>query len=136
MAIVSRTSVSLRIIGDDLIPSDITDKLGCKPSSAFSKGDVHSYKNDGTPRLSKIGIWSLKAEKKKPGNLDIQIRELLNQLTMDLDVWKLISTKNKIDLFCGLFMENQMEGINISAQCLYEVGVRNIEIDFDIYGAE
>jgi len=38
MATIARASAALRIIGESLIPSEITNLLGASPTSAQSKG--------------------------------------------------------------------------------------------------
>ena len=72
----------------------------------------------------------------EPGNIDSQIFEILNKLNSDLTVWKSISNKYDIDLFCGLFMEKGIEGLTIYPKALKALGERGIEIGFDIYGPD
>jgi hypothetical protein len=104
MAAIHKTVVTLRITGDDLVPDDISKLLGAPPSRAYARGqelvDIHGV----VRRTAKCGKWSLQATDRSPGDLDGQIRELLDQLTDDLSIWAGINQEYEIDLFCGLFM--------------------------------
>lgn len=128
--------MSLRVIGDDLVPDEISLLLGSKPTREIIKGKPFYWKRDGKPRIAKSGMWRLEANDQIPGDLDIQVFELLNQLTDNLDTWAILSEKYKLDMFCGLFMDSEMEGISLSARSLLALGQRGIEIDFDMYGPD
>lgn len=134
MATLSKTVASLRIIGDDLIPDEVTTLLGCEPSRKMIMGEPFSWSKQGKPRIAKSGMWRIEATEQSPGNLDEQIEEMLSLLTNDLTIWSQLSKKYKIDIFCGLFMESDMEGISLSAKSMLALGKRGIEIDFDMYG--
>jgi len=133
MATLSKTKASLRVMGDDLNPSEISELLGCEPTRKMIKGQPFSWNKQGKPRLAKSGMWRIEAAEKIPGNLDEQVNELLGKLTSNLDVWRSLSMKYKIDIFCGLFMESSMEGISLSSDSMLALGQRGIEIDFDMY---
>ena len=136
MAILSKTKMCLRVIGDDLVPDEISLLLGSKPTREMIKGKPFYWKRDGEPRIAKSGMWRLEANDQIPGDLDIQVFELLDQLTDNLDTWGILSEKYKLDMFCGLFMDSGMEGISLSARSLLALGQRGIEIDFDMYGPD
>lgn len=126
----------LRIIGDDLVPNEISLLLGSKPTREMIKGKPFSWKRDGEPRLAKSGMWRLEANDQVPGDLDAQVIELLNKLTDNLDTWAVLSEKYKLYMFCGLFMDSGMEGIGLFTKSLLALGQRGIEIDFDMYGPD
>ena len=75
----------------------------------------------------------LDAEDQAPGNLDKQVRIILDRFPADLSIWKKLSSQYKIDLFCGWFMEETNEGIAISADTLMRLGERAILLDVCIY---
>jgi len=129
MACISRSSASLRIIGDDLIPDYISQALGASPTKAQTKGEKL-----GNVRIAKFGMWRLEAIDCEPEDINGQIRFIFDQLTDDLAVWKYIGSQFKMDLFCGLFMECWNEGIELSPESLLILGSRGIKIDFDVYG--
>ena len=134
MACIHHSAASLRIIGDELIPAEITEALGASPTHEQTKGEKMSGKNTGKVRSARTGMWRLRVSDREPEDLDGQIREILGQLTEDLDVWKSISSRYKLDLFCGLFMECSNEGMELSPESLLALGSRGIKIGLDIYG--
>jgi len=135
MAVLNRTAASLRVGGDSLKPDEISSLLGVEPTLGQTKGQVFVGKNTGKERVAKSGMWSLKAESKEPGDIESQILALLEITTDDLSIWKNISNRYSIDIFCGFFMESGNEGIEISPKALKALGDRNIELAMDIYGA-
>ena len=136
MATINRTVVTLRITGEDLLPEDITNILGCLPTHEQVKGQVFVVNKTKRKRTAKFGMWRLEATEKVPGDLDGQISEILDQLTDNIDSWVELADNYKIDLFCGLFMHVWMEGISISAESMFKLGQRKIEIGLDIYGPD
>ena len=72
----------------------------------------------------------------EPGNLDFQIEEILNSLSSNIDNWINIADNYNINMFCGLFMEQGMEGIDLNPNTLFKLGQRKILLDLDIYGPD
>jgi hypothetical protein len=132
MAQLSKSSATLRISGDDLVPDEVTRLLGTSPTHAQSKGEP-IFTNQGTSRIAKLGMWRLNATVRKPGDLDGQIQEILGQMTTDLSVWTDLHDRYEMDLFCGLIMDSSNEGIIISPVSLRELGSCGIELGLDIY---
>jgi hypothetical protein len=135
MGRLRKTMASLRIIGDDLYPDEITSLLRCAPTESQSKGDEIVGKKSGRSRIAAFGFWSLKAPAQEPGDLNAQVTWLLTATTGDLDVWRSIAARYKVDLFCGLFMDQWNDGESISAASLLALGSRHIHLDLDIYGS-
>lgn len=133
MAHISKSSAGLRISGDELIPEEISTLLGYESSLVQVKGQILIGKNTGRERIAKTGMWRVKASDCEPGNLDFQISEILEKLSPDLDIWKSISDKYEIDLFCGIFMKVSNEGMEISPKSLKLLGERGILLGLDIY---
>jgi hypothetical protein len=136
MASLDHTAASLRIIGDDLNPAEITQLLGHEPTNAETKGQEIVGSATGNIRIARSGSWRLNAVKQSPGDLDAQIREILSKLTDNLNVWKNLAGKYRMDLFCGLFLKGVNEGASISAESLASLGNRGIEIGLDIYAGD
>ncbi len=128
MAHLARSVATLRLIGDELVPDDVTKLLGVEPTEARGKGQ-----EAGGGRVAKSGIWRLQARSREPEDLDGQVQELLDQLTADLNVWRHLSQRFRIDLFCGWFMDASNEGVSISPATLAALGARGIELGIDIY---
>jgi hypothetical protein len=135
MPTFEKSVASLRIIGDALIPEDITKRLGTAPSKAYRKGEIRQTKGGSTVE-HKTGFWSLHALAKYPEDLNIQVVELLSKLTNDLNVWRNLSEQYKIDVFCGLFMENSNDGVTLSPTVMALLGERGIELGLDIYAPD
>ena len=126
----------MRIIGDDLDPAEITRLLGCAPSAAQTRGEQIFGRNGASVRIAGTGAWQLEATDREPEDLDGQIKELLSKLTDDVTVWTLIAEKYRVDLFCGLFMNQSNEGLSITPESLAALGLRGIELGLDIYGGD
>ncbi|NWK46454.1 DUF4279 domain-containing protein [Ralstonia pickettii] len=136
MAYLSRSRATLRIAGDDLDPEEISRQLGCKPTTGQRKGEAIVGHNTGQTRIALFGKWHLEAAPREPEDIDGQISEILGQLSDDLEVWRSIGQRYKVDLFCGLFMKTGNEGLLLSSGSLHALGVRQIAIGFDIYGTD
>jgi hypothetical protein len=134
MALIAETSICLRYFGDDLIPDALTSALGKAPTKSTTKGEMITNKTTGSVRVAKSGSWLYSVERREPGDLDGQIKELFNALTADLSVWRALAAKYKPDLFVGLFMKESYEGIEISAECLDILSSRGVSFGFCIYG--
>jgi hypothetical protein len=131
MTVLSKTSASLRLFGDDLNPHEVTRLLGKEPSAAERRGDVRP-----SGHIVRRGRWSVKVARCVPGDLDGQIAGLLAGTTEDLAVWQRLTSAYDADIFCGLFLEEGNEGISLSPQTLRLLGERGIKLDFDIYAPD
>ena len=128
-----KTAASLRIGGDALDPDEISQVLGCPPTQGFRKGQVVRGKVTGHEFVKKSGMWMLEADDQQPGNLDEQIKSIFTRLPDDLEVWRDLSSKFRMDLFCGFFMEVGDEGLEISPDSLRLLGERSVALGFCIY---
>jgi hypothetical protein len=131
MGSVSKSAATLRIFGDDLVPEEITSLLGCEPTSAAKKGDAIIGSNADITR--RTGRWNLDAIDCEPEDLDAQVSWLLAQLNDDVAVWRSITTRFRVDLFCGLFMNSGDEGLTVAPSTLIALGSRGIEIGLCLY---
>lgn len=130
-----RARATLRIMGDDLQPDEVSVLLGARPSKAHSMNQELTLAS-GRSRIAKFGLWSLTANDTEPENFDSQVAEICAQLTNDLTVWHALSRRFEIDLFCGWFMNAGNEGVEISPETMLALGQRGIQLGLDIYGAD
>ncbi len=131
MAAICRSTACLRLFGDALRPDEITNLLGCPPTkSRLASAQAPS----GTRTPSRTGAWLLSAQERSPGDLDAQIGELLSKLTDDLEVWRELNSRFRTDVFCGVFLHDQNEGLSVSSRTLLSLGERGLELGLDIYG--
>jgi|JI10StandDraft_1071094.scaffolds.fasta_scaffold18231_3 hypothetical protein len=132
MTELHRSSVLVGFYGDTLDPEGITDLLGCKPTVGVRKGGTW-HTSRGYPKIASVGSWRLKAEECKPADLDGQINHLLDKLTDDLLVWRSLAEQYRAVIFCGLFLHEGNEGVELRPQTLARMGERGLIIDLDIY---
>jgi hypothetical protein len=135
MAQMHKSVATLRIIGGDLVPAEVSRLLNCTPTTAQTKGDVIVGKS-GHQRTARTGMWSLRSEDKEPENLDGQVGEILGKLTGNIETWQTLVARFRVDLFCGLFMSGGNEGLSISPTSLLSLGQRGITLGLDVYGPE
>jgi hypothetical protein len=136
MATISKTVATLRISGDELVPEEVSALLGHPADKAQTKGDEIVGRKTGTVRIAKFGLWRLCAPDAEPGDLDAQVSHILGKLTSELAVWNHIAARFHMDLFCGLFMDGEMEGLSLSPESLMLLGERGIELGLDIYSGD
>lgn len=132
MAGIERSTAALRIFGDELVPEEIGELLGCPPTHCYRKGEVKVLQS-GHELKRKTGMWLLAAAAHEPENLDKQVAETLARLAQDLAVWESLSERFEIDLYCGLFMKETNEGLSLSPATLRALADRRIKIGLDIY---
>lgn len=132
MTTIAQTSVSLRFFGDDLDPKNVTTALGVLPTRAEEKGQLITNVL-GDVRTAGRGSWCYTVERRTPGDLDGQIKELFDALTNDLSIWRLLAGKYAADLFVGMFLSEENEGVAISATSLEMVSSRGLALEFDVY---
>lgn len=134
MAELSRSVAALRVVGDDLMPDEITALLGGQPTTCGIKGGKRTSAGGRVfPVLT--GSWMRTVADREPADGDAQIAALLDGLTTDVQVWKGIAERFRIDLFFGLFLTESNEGFSLEPSTLRMLGERGIKLDLDIYGA-
>jgi len=69
-------------------------------------------------------------------DLALQIRWILDQLTSDLSRWSAVTSRWKVDIFCGLFLERPNRGVMLDADTLSRIGERKISVGLDIYAPD
>ena len=134
MATLAHSRATLRLFGDDMVPEDVTALLGAQPTRTTTRGQVNQLGKG--PRTWRTGSWRLEAPDAEPANPDGQIAEILDELTPDLEVWRALAARFKIDLFCGWFMAGGNEGVSLSPDTLRRLGERGIRLEIDLYGGE
>ncbi|MFC0018329.1 DUF4279 domain-containing protein [Roseibacillus persicicus] len=126
--------MTLRIIGDDLDPEEVSRLLCCRPTSAQRKGEEIVGKKTGTLRVAKSGSWRFEVSDCENGDLDEQIKGVFRPLSGDITVWRFLASRFKMDLFCGLFMNCSNEGLDVSAESLLALGERGVSLGLNLYG--
>jgi hypothetical protein len=132
MPSIAKSVATLRILGDSLIPEEITAIIGSTPTSSYRKGDVKLLPG-GQKIVRKSGMWLLEVRDRAPEDINAQVLEIIDNTTQDLPIWRSLCQRYEVNLFCGLFMGESNEGISLSVSTLLALGERGIEIDFDVY---
>ena|SRR6185312_3769094 len=125
---VDQVRVSLRIIGDDLDPDEVTRVLGVEPSAAIRKGE----RRPGG-RVQRTGVWRLSLPHSREWVLEDAITTLLAALPSDLAVWQALGGKYRLDVFCGLFLDQWNRGADLSPAVLRELAERGLALGLDVY---
>lgn len=136
MPALEKTKACLNILGDDLIPDEVSRLLGAEPTSARTRGEILIGKASGHRRVARTGVWSLRAQDRLPGDLNAQIHEIFARLSGDPAVWAQLQSRFELNLFCGLFMDARNNGETISPANLRLLGERGVELQLDIYTPE
>lgn len=129
---VDESTATLRILGDDLDPDQITALLKFPPTVARRKGDVQTGKRTKREYKAMTGQWHLESPRGK-GDINEHIRWILDALCRDQEVWDSIRARYELDLFCGLFLGDWNRGTGITAELMFELGRRGIDLSLDIY---
>lgn len=131
---VDSVCVSLRAFGESLDPDEVTKLLKCCPTSVRYRGQV--IPGDRLQRIAKEGSWLLEGPPPSDTELDKQVDELLDQVTDDLSVWKYLTDRFYVDVFCGLFLDCFNRGVILSPELIQRLAERRLKINLDIYAAD
>lgn len=123
---------SVRLIGDEVDPRDISRQLGQKKSDGVRKGEI-VQRPRGKTKVAEIGVWRHGVEDRKPGDLDSQIGELFGGLSGDLAVWRDLAGRFHGEVFCGLFMSGFNNEVELSPATLEAISARGLTLRLDMY---
>lgn len=130
---IGKTVVSLRLFGDDLEPAEVSALLGAEPTKCAQKGDVRTL-SSGREVVARWGSWLLDVDDRSPGDLNGQLAELFSALTSDLSVWRELARHHRCDVYCGLFMAERDEGMELTPETLSLLADRGLSFGLEIYG--
>ena len=128
---VDEVTVCLRFFGDDLDPDEVSQALGCQPTHALRKGEPVPGRYR---RVASTGSWLLEGRPVDPPDVEDTIKGLLARVSSDLGVWRDLTARFSADIFCGLFLEREGRGFELSSSVSAELAARNLPVGFDIYG--
>lgn len=130
---IDRVKVSLRIFGDDLEPDEISSILNCEPTNKTKKGEIIVGRVTGNRRIAPVGSWLLESAEDESVDLEEQVLSLLSRVNVNLEVWAELAQKYKVDLFCGLFLDEFNRSFWLTGKVLKKLSERNLKIGVDIY---
>ncbi len=134
---VDRFKITLRVSGDKLDPEQITSILKCLPTRSHIKGSRSITTPSGNISIPKKSQWALSINSKdhEGGEIDLEegLKILLGKLPSDAKLWRSLTTKYDVDVFCGLFLETSNRGFELSAKASKMLSHRHLTLGFDVY---
>jgi hypothetical protein len=129
---IEKYKITLRIFGGEgFDPEYLTRIMGCRPSVAETKGQ-RIVTPTGT-RVAQENRWSLTVESDHKDEVEQGISGLLNRLPSNLELWRGLTERYYVDLYCGLFLRTSNRGFGLSPQLSRMLADRNIGVGFDLY---
>lgn len=138
MGDISRTRVSFRIGADHFkvtgaLPdvTAVTNALRIEPTHAHSAGERHGSD------VWKNGLWDLASPLPEGTILEAHLRWLLERLLPARErIHSVLDSDQRLsaDFFCGLWLREVNEGLELTAQTLSDIGSLRASLGLDIYG--
>jgi len=129
---IEKYKITLRVFGGDgFDPAYLTKVLGCRPTMAEIKGQ-RIVSPTGT-RTALENRWSLTVESDRKDEIETGITSLLNRLPTNLELWRELTHRYYVDLYCGLFLRTSNRGFGLSPHVSRMLADRNLGISFDLY---
>src|SRR6185295_12993680 len=105
-----RARIWLRVFGDDVDPSHITNLLGRTADRARRKGDTILMPS-GNTRIASSGSWIVEFDPPSEMTVDEAISALLSTMADDESIWKQLTNDFKVDLVCDVFVRGANQGL-------------------------
>jgi len=128
---VDEVTVSLRVSAADLDPGTVTAELGIRPTFSARRGDRRASKAGEITQ--RTGVWILELAESTEWQLADGITTLLTKLPKDLEVWRNLTSKASVDLYCGLHLADWNRGLELAPGVLGLLAERGIALHLDIY---
>jgi hypothetical protein len=112
-----RATASIRLKGDDLVPSEVSALLGCAPALSYRKGEPMPLRG-AKPPLGRTGFWSTNSGVPDGRPLEEHILGLIDKLPAPVEVWQRLGRKYRMDCFCAVFLTQANQGVELSAESL------------------
>lgn len=78
-------------------------------------------------------MWMIESGEAAHGDVDEKLNALLDSVSSDPDTWAALTSKFDADVFVGLFMEADNEGLTIEPRTMRRLGQLGLALHFDIY---
>lgn len=127
----SRAFATLRMIGKDLDPDEVTERLGLNPTNSHKQGDVRGH---GTwPQ----GYWEITSQARVVStDLALHIEWLLDQIEPVREEFiSLISSGIRADMFCFWESQTGNGGPSFKPKLMARLANLDLELGLDIYFA-
>lgn len=124
--------VSICIISQTTDPEKISAILDIKPTESHEKGTHVSMRNPGSPKRADH-IWILESGLDESTTLEEQIYFFVNFIEDKHTQFMELSTSCRIELFCGISVDNGQGMFTIKSNTLKKISKIPIDIVMDIY---
>src|SRR5258708_6300525 len=111
----------------------VTKALGIEPTRSHNAGEAHGSLR---PIPWKHGQWALESQLPEASELEAHLDWLLARLLPVRDrVLTVLAADQRLraSFFCGLWMSNENEGLELSPRLLEGISSLSAELDLDIY---
>lgn len=125
--------VTLALYGDDLDPVEITELLGCQPTSSHRRGEIRIGKRTGHRTVYKQGAWFLSAEGRAPRTAEQLTAELLAKVASDDRLWSELARRFDVQMRYGIFLEAWNRGFGLGRDVVLRVARLGASLEFDVY---
>jgi hypothetical protein len=132
---VDEVHVTLVFNGEDLDPEAISRLLGCSPTRSHRKGEARAGRS-AIAGPWEAGVWLLTVEGKAPQTANELLVELLRRIPDDETLWIELSTRWRVSILFGLFLEQWNRGFELDARLIERVARMHASLGFDIYAEE
>jgi hypothetical protein len=133
--LVYESLATIRFVGENLDPSEITRLIGAEPHIWNVKGEAAWVGGkQGPNRLPpRYGSWSRVAKVRAPADPDAQIAELFDPLPDAADLWNELALRYEGVVSVTLFLRPGGQAVGLSSETLSAVAARRLSLEFDIY---
>lgn len=125
---VDKTSITLAIYGDDLIPEQISQLLGYE-AEYIRRGERRSP----TASPYQKSAWLLKQKGEAPITAEEIIQEILSKVSADLRIWQELSSRYDVQVRIAIHIEDWNKGFDLSAETIQQIAGLGAKMVFDIY---
>lgn len=130
----NRISASLRILGPDIKPLEISALLGIEPDQSHEGGAPNLGRGGQEFGRFSEGLWALSSRVPDTAPVETHVRDLLSRLSnREARVLDLARLGYRIDVLIGVFVDSGNAGFVLSSETLRELGKLTIDLDFDLY---
>jgi hypothetical protein len=127
-------TASLRIVGNDLEPDEISQQLGLRPDQSHRRGDSRVGKSGARYAPYSNGLWSFRSRAKPTDDLETHLMSLCDELQPLADVLDDLRTRGlELDVFAGVFGLDGNAVLRIGAATLSRLGQLGLELALDVY---
>lgn len=126
--------VTLRVMGEDLRPAEVSRRLGVDPDKAHAKGAVPPSAAGTRGRPYKEGFWGYTLKGSDRMSMEESLVAMLSFVAERSGaIRELQSLGMRVDLFLGVFSEDANFGATLTPSLLRGFGELGLDLHLDLY---